>query len=192
MSAGPPIPDELWKQIPPAAQAAILALIQRYERRLADLEARLKQNSTNSSKPPSSDPPSLKRSPPKPPSRNKAGGQRGHAKVQRALVDHPDAIHDCKPAACRHCQQPLHGDDPQPLRHQVWDVPPVRPIVTEYHRHQHFLANIGRRNTKRIFIGPRFLAFRLPPSIRRVIELSKQQEACQAGANARGRRTFFV
>src|SRR5262252_6496340 len=97
MNADPRIPDELWQQIPPAAQAAIRALIQRYERRLADLEAQLKQNSTNSSKPPSSDPPTHKRSPPKPPSNNRAGGQRGHSKVQRALVDHPDAIHDCKP-----------------------------------------------------------------------------------------------
>jgi transposase len=136
MNAGPLIPDELWQQIPPAAQAAIRALIQRYEQRLADLEARLNQNSTNSSKPPSSDPPTLKRSPPKPPSNNKAGGQRGHAKAQRALVEQPDAILDCKPPVCRHCQQPLHGDDPQPLRHQVWDVPTVRPIVTEYRRHR--------------------------------------------------------
>ena len=102
MNADPPIPDELWQQIPPAAQTAIRALIERYERRLADLEAQLKQNSTNSSKPPSSDPPSLKRSPPKPASSNKAGGQLGHTKAQRALVDHPDAIHDCKPTACRH------------------------------------------------------------------------------------------
>jgi transposase len=91
MNADPPIPDDLWQQIPPAAQAAIRALIQRCERRQADLEARLKQNSTNSSKPPSSDPPSLKRAPPKPTSTNKAGGQRGHAKAQRALVDHLDA-----------------------------------------------------------------------------------------------------
>jgi transposase len=136
MKADPPIPDELWQQIPPAAQAAILALIQRYERRLAELEARLNQNSTNSSKPPSSDPPALKRAPPKTPSAKKAGGQHGHAKAQRALVDHPDNIHVCKPTACRHCQLPLHGDDPQPLRHQVWDIPPLRPVVTEYRRHR--------------------------------------------------------
>ena len=136
MNADPPISDELWRQIPPTAQAAILALIQQYEQRLAELEARLNQNSTNSSKPPSSDPPALKRAPPKTPSTKKAGGQHGHAKVQRALVDHPDAIHDCKPTACRNCQQLLHGDDPQPLRHQVWDVPPVRPTVTEYRRHR--------------------------------------------------------
>src|SRR5215471_5744878 len=112
MSSQPPVPVELWDQIPPAAQVAILAIVQQYERRLqnlqkqvTELQQRLNQNSTNSSKPPSSDPSALKRSPPKPPSNNKAGGQRGHAKVQRALVDHPDAIHDCKPEACRHCQQ---------------------------------------------------------------------------------------
>jgi transposase len=143
MDADPPIPDELWEQIPPAAQTAIRSLIQRYQRRLSDLEAQLKQNSTNSSKPPSSDPPSLKRSPPKPTSSYKAGGQRGHAKAQRALVDHPDAIHECKPTTCRHCQHPLHGDDPQPLRHQVWDVPPVRPIVTEYRRHRLICPRCG-------------------------------------------------
>ena len=143
MSLQPPIPAELWDQIPPAAQAAIMALVQQYESRLQalqdqvnELQQRLNQNSTNSSKPPSSDPPTLKRSPPKPSSNNKAGGQRGHAKVQRALVDHPDTIHDCKPTACRNCLQPLHRDDPHPLRHQVWDVPPVRPIVTEYRRHR--------------------------------------------------------
>jgi hypothetical protein len=42
--------------------------------------------------------------------------------------------------ACRHCQQTLHGDDPQPLRHQVWDVPPVRPIVTEYRAREESIA----------------------------------------------------
>jgi transposase len=143
MPSVPPIPDELWNQIPPAAQAAIRALVQRYEQRLqelrqqvTELQQRLNQNSTNSSKPPSSDPLTLKRSPPKPASLNKAGGQHGHTKAQRVLVDRPDAIHDCKPTACRHCRQPLHGDDPQPLRHQVWDVPPVQPIVTEYRRHR--------------------------------------------------------
>lgn len=136
MSSAPPIPDALWQQVPPAAQAAILALLQHYEQRLAQLEARLNQNSTNSSKPPSSDPPAVKRAPPKQPSGKKAGGQPGHAKSQRPLVERPDTIQDCKPTACRNCRQPLHGDDPQPLRQQVWDVPPVRPVVCEYRRHR--------------------------------------------------------
>ncbi len=38
MKVDPPIPDELWQQIPPAAQAVIWALIQQYEQRLIDLK----------------------------------------------------------------------------------------------------------------------------------------------------------
>jgi transposase len=150
MPSVPPIPAELWKQIPPAAQTAILALVQRYEQRLqelhqqvAELRQRLKQNSTNSSKPPSSDPPTLKRTPPKTPSAQRAGDQHGHAKAQRALHDRPNRVLECKPTACRHCHQPLHGNDPQPLRHQVWDILPIRPIVTEYRRHRLLCPRCG-------------------------------------------------
>src|SRR5438270_11655808 len=89
----PPIPVELWDQMPPAARAAILALVQQYEQRLQalqqqvdDLRQRLDQNSTNSSRPPSSDPPHVKRRPPKPSSGRKKGGQPGHARQQRPLV----------------------------------------------------------------------------------------------------------
>src|ERR1051326_2191273 len=89
----PPIPAELWNQIPPAAQAAILALIQQYEQRLQALQRkvdqlteRLNQNSTNSSRPPSSAPPHVKRRPPQPSSGRKKGGQPGHARQQRPLV----------------------------------------------------------------------------------------------------------
>ena len=40
------------------------------------------------------------------------------------------------PPGCRRCGTPLTGDDPQPLRHQVWEVPEIRPHVTEYQRHR--------------------------------------------------------
>ena len=68
--------------------------------RVADLEARLKLNSTNSSKPPSSDPIGLKRKPPAPPTGRKSGGQPGHAKAQRPLVP-PEKLRsstDCRPS----------------------------------------------------------------------------------------------
>src|SRR5947208_10305882 len=88
----PPIPAELWSQIPPAAQTAILALVEQYEQRLQALQRkvdqlteRLSQNSTNSSRPPSSDPPHVKRRPPQPSSGPKKGGQPGHARQQRPL-----------------------------------------------------------------------------------------------------------
>jgi transposase len=73
MSLQPPIPGPLWEIVPSDAQAAILAAwdamrqrLAQLEQRVRDLEARLKLNSTNSSKPPSSDPIGLKRKPPSP------------------------------------------------------------------------------------------------------------------------------
>src|SRR5947209_14438535 len=89
MIAQPPIPAPLWNTVPPEAQAAILALLDSLkgqvaalETRVGDLEARLKLNSTNSSKPPSSDPIGMKRNPPAPPSGKTRGGQPGHRKAR--------------------------------------------------------------------------------------------------------------
>lgn len=138
MSAEPPIPKELWDQVPAAAQAAITALGQTLERRIAALEARLDQDSSHSSKPPSSDPIHVKRRPPRPPSGKERGGQRGHTKHSRALVppDRLTAAVDCVPAACRGCGHALTGADPEPLRHQVAELPEVRPEVVEYRLHR--------------------------------------------------------
>src|SRR5215469_11183282 len=104
-----PISRELWDQIPPTAQAALGAVLQHYQERIAalevrvrDLEQRLGQNSTNSSKPPSSDGPHVKRRPPKPPSGRPRGGQEGHARRQRSLLS-PTDTRPCKPGACRRC-----------------------------------------------------------------------------------------
>lgn len=145
MSLPPPIPESLWNTIPPDAQAAILAVldadrkrIAELERRVRDLEARLKLNSTNSSKPPSSDPIGLKREPPAPPSTRKRGGQPGHRKATRALVP-PEKLRssqDCKPTACRACGESLHGADPDPLVHQVAELPKIEPIVDQYRLHR--------------------------------------------------------
>ena len=111
---------------------------QSFERRIADLEERLNKNSTNSSKPPSSDPPSVKRRPPAPASGKKRGGQPGHRRHARPLVP-PEQLRqviECKPPECRWCGDALAGDDPEPIRHQVAEVPPVRPVVDEYRLHR--------------------------------------------------------
>ncbi len=133
------LPPELLAGLPPAVIAFLQALRAEnaaLKARVAELEAQLHQNSTNSSKPPSSDPPAVKRAPPKPRSGKRAGGQPGHPKYERALVDHPDRVRDCKPTACRRCRRPLAGADPDPLRHQVTELPPVVPVVTEYRCHR--------------------------------------------------------
>jgi transposase len=138
MNGTPPIPEKLWAQVPAAAQAAILAAITRLEQRIAALEARLGQDSTNSSQPPSSDPIHVKRRPPRPPSGKARGGQRGHRRHTRALVppERLTAVVDCKPTACRGCGRALHGADPEPIRHQVAELPEVRPEVIEYRLHR--------------------------------------------------------
>ena len=113
-------------------------LVQSFERRIADLEERLNKDSTNSSKPPSTDPPSVKRRPPAPSTGKKRGGQPGHQRRARPLVP-PEQVRrviDCKPPECRWCHQQLRGNDPEPIRHQVAEVPPVVPVVDEYRLHR--------------------------------------------------------
>jgi transposase len=142
----PTLPPELLAGLPPAVVEFIRSLLAEnaaLKARVADLEARLNQNSTNSSKPPSADPPGVKRAPPRSKSGKKAGGQPGHPKHERALVGHPDHVRDCKPAACRRCARPLIGADPEPLRHQVTELPPVTPVVTEYRRHRLTCSGCG-------------------------------------------------
>src|SRR2546425_3800095 len=97
-----PIPKELWDQIPPAAQAALRVLIDALQQRIAtleqqvaDLQAQLGQNSGNSSKPPSSDGPQVKRQPPRQPSGRPRGAQPGHPLHRRPLLP-PNTIHTIK------------------------------------------------------------------------------------------------
>ena len=79
---GLPLPPEIWAATPDAAQAIIVAL----QARIRELEARLGQNSANSSRPPSSDPPQTPARPKAPPSGRSRGGQPGHRGTYRALL----------------------------------------------------------------------------------------------------------
>jgi transposase len=142
MSQEPPIPKELWDLIPPAAQAALLTLLTNLRgevaglrQQVADLRARLGQNSQNSSRPPSSDGPAVKRRPPPEGSGRRRGAQPGHPPHRRPLLPADEEV-PRKPTACRRCGEPLAGSDPEPLRHQVIDLPAIKPHVTEYQLHR--------------------------------------------------------
>src|SRR5436190_20283758 len=106
--------------------------------RIRELEAQLGQNSSNSSRPPSTDPPQTPPRPKAPPTGRKRGGQPGHRGAFRALlpVEQVDEVVPVLPKCCRHCQQPF----PEPAgrrrgrvwRHQVVELLPLAVRVTEY------------------------------------------------------------
>lgn len=118
--------------------------------RISTLElmvAKLAKNSTNSSKPPSSDMPGSGNTN-KPggdthknhgrnsrsTSDRKPGGQLGHLGSTRELVDNPDTVITCAPEACGGCGKDLTDttSDEVIARSQVVDIPPIIPTVTEY------------------------------------------------------------
>jgi len=107
------------------------------EAQVRELEARLGQHSGNSSRPPSTDPPGTP--PPARPIRTgrQRGGQPGHDKHERPLVppENVTRIHVLKPQACQCCGKALHGEDPEPDRHQVVEIPKAVADVDEYQIH---------------------------------------------------------
>ncbi|HEV3445113.1 MAG TPA: DUF6444 domain-containing protein [Gemmataceae bacterium] len=92
--------------------------------RVADIEAKLGKNPNNSSKPPSSTHPHDKPPLSKPRSGRKQGGQPGHDKHERALIltEQRQDVVPCVPTECRRCGKKLTGADPEPIRHQVWNL----------------------------------------------------------------------
>ena len=70
--------------------------------------------------------------------KRKRGGQPGHKKHERSLIPTEDCddVKSLKPTECRRCGKKLSGNDPEPLRHQVWELPEIKPHVTEYQRHR--------------------------------------------------------
>jgi transposase len=126
-----------------AEQAMAIAVLQEQvaalQRENAELRARLGQNSSNSSRPPSSDLPGARPAGKRTPSGRRAGGQPGHPGHQRTLlpVDEVDQVIRLVPAVCRQCGEVLPtaagSGDPADERHQVTELPPPRAEVTEYH-----------------------------------------------------------
>ncbi len=147
METLPALSHTVWERTPPEAQAYIRALEARVvtlEGMMQALQEQLHQTSRNSSRPPASDPPHSER-PRRPRSTRRRGGQPGHPGHTRTLVpvDEVDEVVVIKPEQCTHCQAPLSGEAPTPWRHQVIEIPPIKPVVTEYQWHQLVCAACG-------------------------------------------------
>ena len=136
--------------------------------RVAELEAKLGKDSTNSRlKPPSTSHPHDKPAPTRMKSARKRGGQPGHDKHERALfpAEQCQEVVPCVPTECRRCGKELTGVDLDPLRHQVWELPEIQPIVTEYQRHR-LVCSCGFSTCGKLpqgvptgQAGPRLIAF---------------------------------
>ena len=180
------IPPELEAEMTPAVRAFVKSLLDR----LGQLEGRVGANPQNSSLPPSTQHPHAKPQSPKRKSKRRRGGQPGHEKHTRTLIpsEECDRVHPLRPTKCRRCGARLPGSDPRPLRHQVWELPEIKPRVDEYQRHRLVCRHCGETTCAELPAGvpqgqsgPRLMAFTAllmayyRQSKRRTAELPKQE-----------------
>ena len=99
---------------------------------MKELASQIKQNSRNSSRPPSSD---MYRQKPAFPrvKGGKIGGKKGHNGGTLKMVPVPDILIDHQVDVCTHCGK-FHFQEPLSVRsrRQVFDIPPPRLEVTEH------------------------------------------------------------
>ena len=182
----PKIPADIDAELSPRARKFFGDMIDDYERRIAELmkrveelEAKLRKMEAklqkltpkNSSIPPSTQHPHAKETPtPKKPkgAKKKQGGQPGHAQATRPLIPTKECD-DVKiqfPKQCRRCNRQLKGKDSKPIRHQVTELPPIKPHVTEYQLHRLLCEHCGTQTCAQLpdavptgQCGPRLAAF---------------------------------
>jgi transposase len=139
--AGIEIDPEAWAMTPASIQALVVYLVgenQGIVTRVSQIEERLGQNSQNSSQPPSQDGFGKKVRPKREKSEKKRGGQPGHGGHQPKYYElsDRDVIENHLPSECGKCGVELQGEDPAPYRHQILEIPPLRPEITEHRLHQ--------------------------------------------------------
>ena len=161
-----PFTPQDWEQTPPAVQAYLHTVhdaLGQLQERVDTLEARLKQNSTTSSRPPSSDSPYKKpRQRTNATTRRKAGGKSGHPGHRQVLLA-PTTVHEVRPERCACGNTTLALLRPY-YTHQVLELPPIAMEVTHWVLQQGWCGDCGRWTKaqvpaeQRIGYGPRFSA----------------------------------
>jgi transposase len=151
LPAGLPLDAASWEQTPLVVRQLVVHLLaitqqqtaqsQTLEARSRALEARLHQRSSNSDRPPSSDPPYEKR-----PARSSGpahpGAKPGHLGHRQALLE-PTEVIDIKPEACACSQQALPETTPDDL-HQVIELPERAMQITHILLHEARCPQCGR------------------------------------------------
>ena len=137
------------------------------EKKIAELERQLalrQRNSTNSSKPPSSDGlagPERQRGGRQKKNRRKPGGQKGHPGHWRTLVppERVNQVVDVYPPHCQHCKREWPVEvaaglrQGEPRRHQVTELPRIEPHISEYRLHNVRCADCRRETQAVLPVG---------------------------------------
>lgn len=159
-----------------------------FESRIAELERRLSQNSSNSSKPPSSD--GLKRTNSLRPknSGRKPGGQPGHPGQTLQASHTPDITVKLPLNSCPECggdltDQPVESEE----KRQVFDLPDIKMLVTEFLAQRKTCPRCGRLVsagfpcgvTAPVQYGPGMQSAMTYLNVRQVIPCARVAEVCQ-------------
>jgi len=124
--------------------------IKELSERLQALEARLNQNSRNSSKPPSTDFSVKKKANPKSrrkESDKKPGGQEGHSGTTLDMVNDPAEVIEHSLSCCEECGCTLESIEVEAYeRRQIFDIPPINLIVTEHKSQIKTCPHCGKLN----------------------------------------------
>jgi transposase len=121
-----------------------------------ELQARLGMNASNSSVPPSANPPQAPKPVVKIPTGRKPGGQPGHPGHARLRLP-PERLKETiyfVPEVCAPCQAALPtqptANDPEPIWHQVAELPATLAEVTEYQAHGRSCLDCGKVTWEKI------------------------------------------
>jgi transposase len=127
----------------------LLRRVAELEALVRELQARLGLNATNSSLPPSANPPQAPKPVVKTPTGRKPGGQPGHPPHLRLRLP-PERLKDIVhfvPDVCGRCRAALPAEpavnDPEPVWHQVSELPPTLAEITEYQAHARTCRGCG-------------------------------------------------
>ena len=144
-----------WERNPASVQklAEEMGLrIESLEKQLAEvltvqqqLLEKVNRTSKNSSSPPSLDPQGFGTKSGEKKGSKKRGGQPGHQGHSRNLypIEACSEVIEHQPTTCSSCGEKLKGEDENPYRHQIVEIPPIEPIVVEQRLHQLICAGCG-------------------------------------------------
>lgn len=144
------VPAADWEATPESIKLVLMFLMEEQKQmkeKIEELEERLNKNSRNSSIPPSKNGFAANVKSKLKPKKKPLKMQTPRNKQKKELYSPEECVacHEEKPAVCNSCGYELAGEDAQPHRHQIVDLPILTPYVTEYRLHELECEHCGEK-----------------------------------------------